>query len=199
MVLDFKNQTYVLDKSLPLTLPEGFLLGECLTFKKFTQWHKNNRKVDNVVLGSMSNEIQKQYGRYTDVWSIMHRMKELCAAPEWHMIFRDEGMFGMIMIKGSSVREHGVMMHSLVEKLKDLQTDFKEEEIYNMNRLQESLHELINILVKYEAMIEKFAPTVQWERLQPLKRRARLPDARRGRMVRCLLLLLALRVLLLHR
>ncbi|KAL0289897.1 UNVERIFIED_CONTAM: hypothetical protein Sangu_2598600 [Sesamum angustifolium] len=44
MVLDFKNQTYVLDKSLPRTLPEGFLPGGRLTFEKFTQWHENNRK-----------------------------------------------------------------------------------------------------------------------------------------------------------
>ncbi|KAL0285937.1 UNVERIFIED_CONTAM: hypothetical protein Sradi_7160100 [Sesamum radiatum] len=83
------------------------------------------------------------------------------------------------MIKGSSVREHGVMMLSLAEKLKDLQVDFKEEETYvdlilqslypsfdqftisyNMNGLEESLHELINILVKYEAMIENFALSV---------------------------------------
>ncbi|KAL0308166.1 UNVERIFIED_CONTAM: hypothetical protein Sangu_2990300 [Sesamum angustifolium] len=79
----------------------------------------------------------------------------------------------MIMIKGSLVREHGVMMLSLVEKLKDLQADFKEEETYadlilqslspsldqfiisyNMNKLEESLRELINILVQYEIMIE---------------------------------------------
>ncbi|KAL0296010.1 UNVERIFIED_CONTAM: hypothetical protein Sradi_6653100 [Sesamum radiatum] len=75
MVLDFKNQTYVLDKSLPRTLPEGFLSRECLTFEKFTQWHENNWKVHSIVLGSMSNEIQKQYERYEDVLSIMHRMK----------------------------------------------------------------------------------------------------------------------------
>ncbi|KAL0308893.1 UNVERIFIED_CONTAM: hypothetical protein Sradi_5831600 [Sesamum radiatum] len=60
-------------------MPEGFLPGEHLTFKKFTQWHENNRKVHNIVLGSMSNEIQKQYERYEDVLSIMHRMKRtLC-------------------------------------------------------------------------------------------------------------------------
>ncbi|KAL0295745.1 UNVERIFIED_CONTAM: hypothetical protein Sangu_3186600 [Sesamum angustifolium] len=55
------------------------------------------------------------------------------------------------MIKGLSVREHGVMKLSLVEKLKDLQADFNEEE---------TLHDLINILVKYEATTEKSAPKV---------------------------------------
>ncbi|KAL0308932.1 UNVERIFIED_CONTAM: hypothetical protein Sradi_5835500 [Sesamum radiatum] len=53
------------------------------------------------------------------------------------------------MIKGSFVHEHGVMMLSLVEKLKDLQADFNEEETYNMNGLEE-----------YEATIEKSVPTV---------------------------------------
>ncbi|KAL0349824.1 UNVERIFIED_CONTAM: hypothetical protein Sradi_4131600 [Sesamum radiatum] len=67
MVLDFKNQTYVLDKSLHRTLPEEFLPGERLTFEKFTQWHENNRKVHRIVLGSISNKIQKQYERYEDV------------------------------------------------------------------------------------------------------------------------------------
>ncbi|KAL0286606.1 UNVERIFIED_CONTAM: hypothetical protein Sradi_7143900 [Sesamum radiatum] len=83
------------------------------------------------------------------------------------------------MIEGSSVREHGVMMLSLVEKLKDLQADFDKEEMYvdvilqslppsydqfiinyNMYGLEKSLHELINMLVQYEAMIEKSAPSV---------------------------------------
>ncbi|KAL0307378.1 UNVERIFIED_CONTAM: hypothetical protein Scaly_2985800 [Sesamum calycinum] len=127
----------------------------------------------------MSNEIQKHYERYEDVWSIMHRMKELYDVPEWHIRYTvTKAFFGMIMIKGSSVQEYGVMMLSLVEKLKDLQTDFKEEDMYvdlilqslspsldqftisyDMNGLEESLHELINILVKYEATIEKSAPS----------------------------------------
>ncbi|KAL0302465.1 UNVERIFIED_CONTAM: hypothetical protein Sangu_3099400 [Sesamum angustifolium] len=68
----------------------------------------------------MSNEIQKQYERYEDVFLIMHR-KELYAVPEWHIRYAmTKAFFDMIMIKGSSVREHGVMMLSLAEKLKDL-------------------------------------------------------------------------------
>ncbi|KAK4406364.1 hypothetical protein Sango_0642900 [Sesamum angolense] len=71
------------------------------------------------------------------------------------------------------------MMLSLVEKLKDFQADLVKEETYvdvilqslppsydqfiinyNMNWLEKSLHELINMLVQYEAMIEKSAPSV---------------------------------------
>ncbi|KAL0427967.1 UNVERIFIED_CONTAM: hypothetical protein Slati_2971500 [Sesamum latifolium] len=83
------------------------------------------------------------------------------------------------MIEGSSILEHGVMMLSLVEKLKDLQVDFRKEETYidvmlqslppsfdqfiinyNMNRLEKSLHEVINMLVQYKVMIEKSAPSI---------------------------------------
>ncbi|KAL0288563.1 UNVERIFIED_CONTAM: hypothetical protein Sradi_7095100 [Sesamum radiatum] len=71
------------------------------------------------------------------------------------------------------------MMLFLVEKLKDLQADFDKEETYadvilqslpplydqfiinyNMNGLDKSLHELINMLVQYEARIEKSAPSI---------------------------------------
>ncbi|KAL0315297.1 UNVERIFIED_CONTAM: hypothetical protein Sradi_5407900 [Sesamum radiatum] len=83
------------------------------------------------------------------------------------------------MIEGSSVREHGVMKLSLMEKLKDFQANFEKEETYvglilqslplsfeqfivyyNMNGLEKSLHELINMLVQYEITIEKSVPSV---------------------------------------
>ncbi|KAL0284858.1 UNVERIFIED_CONTAM: hypothetical protein Sradi_7187300 [Sesamum radiatum] len=128
----------------------------------------------------MSNEIQKQYERYEDVWSIMHRMKELYAVPDWHIRYAVmKAFFGTRMIEGLSVREDGVMMLSLVEKLKDLRADFDKEETYvdvilqslppsydqfiinyNMTGLEKSFHELINMLVQYEATIEKSAPLV---------------------------------------
>ncbi|KAL0381252.1 UNVERIFIED_CONTAM: hypothetical protein Sangu_0189500 [Sesamum angustifolium] len=59
IVLDFEKQTYVLEKSLPQTLPKGFLPEGRLTFEKFTQWHEDNQKVPSIILSSMSNEIQK--------------------------------------------------------------------------------------------------------------------------------------------
>ncbi|KAL0458477.1 UNVERIFIED_CONTAM: hypothetical protein Slati_0474900 [Sesamum latifolium] len=128
----------------------------------------------------MGNEIQKQYERYEDIWSIVHRMKELYAVPDRYIRYAvRNAFFGARMIEGSSVREHGVMMLSLVEKLEDLQADFEKVETYvdvilqslppsfnqfiinyNMNGLEKSLHELINMLVQYEATIEKSAPSV---------------------------------------
>ncbi|KAL0427772.1 UNVERIFIED_CONTAM: hypothetical protein Slati_2952000, partial [Sesamum latifolium] len=82
------------------------------------------------------------------------------------------------MIERSSVQEHGVKMLSLVEKLKDLKANLEKETYidviiqslppsfdwfivnYNMNGLDKDLHELINMLVQYEATIEKSAPSV---------------------------------------
>ncbi|KAK4383526.1 hypothetical protein Sango_2767300 [Sesamum angolense] len=173
IVLDFENQTYVLDKSLPWTLLEGFLPGERLTFEKFTQW--------------------PEYEKYEDVWSIMHRMKELYAVPDWHIRYTvTKALFGTRMIEGSSVREHGVMMLSLVERLKDLEADFKNKEAYvdvirqslspsydqfiinyNMNGLEKSLHELINMLVQYETTNEKSAPSVLVGEVSTSKARAK--------------------------
>ncbi|KAL0433611.1 UNVERIFIED_CONTAM: hypothetical protein Slati_2695400 [Sesamum latifolium] len=106
IVLDFENQTCVLNKSLPWNLPEGFLPREHLMSEKFTQWHENNRKVRIIILGLMSNKIQKQYERYA----------------------MTKAFFGVRMIEGSSVREHAVMMLSMERK--DLQADFEKEEPY---------------------------------------------------------------------
>ncbi|KAL0305168.1 UNVERIFIED_CONTAM: hypothetical protein Sangu_3047400 [Sesamum angustifolium] len=107
-------------------------------------------------------------------------MKELYAVSDRHIRYAvTKAFFGTRIIEGSSVREHGVMMLSLVEKLKDLQADFDKEETYvdvilqslppsydqfiinyNMNGLEKNLHELINMLVQYEATTEKSALSV---------------------------------------
>ncbi|KAL0405223.1 UNVERIFIED_CONTAM: hypothetical protein Slati_3836200 [Sesamum latifolium] len=91
IVLDFKNQSYVLDKPLPATLPQGSSPEERLTFEK---WREDNRKVRSIILASMSNEIQKYAAT--------------------------KAFFGTKIAEGSSVQSHGVKMLSLVEKLEDL-------------------------------------------------------------------------------
>ncbi|KAL2246162.1 UNVERIFIED_CONTAM: hypothetical protein Sindi_2884400, partial [Sesamum indicum] len=82
IVLDFENQTYVLDKSLPTTLPKGSTSEERVTFER---WHEDNRKVRSIVLALMTNDIQKQYDRHDDVASIMLRMKDVYAALDRHI------------------------------------------------------------------------------------------------------------------
>ncbi|KAL0445341.1 UNVERIFIED_CONTAM: hypothetical protein Slati_2256800 [Sesamum latifolium] len=168
---DFKNQGYVLDKPLPTALPEGSSPEERLTFDK---WLEDNCKVRSIILTLMTNEIQKQYDRLEDVPSIMLRMKEVYAVPDRHIRYAvTKAFFGTKMAEGSSVQSHGVKMLSLVEKLKDLKAGLENDTYidvilqslppsydpfiinYNMNGLEKSIHELINMLVQYEAMTHK--------------------------------------------
>ncbi|KAL0293840.1 UNVERIFIED_CONTAM: hypothetical protein Sradi_6917100, partial [Sesamum radiatum] len=162
IVLDFENQGYVLDKPLPVILPEGSSPEERLTFEK---WHEDNRKVRSIILASMTNEIQKQYDRLEDVPSIMLRMKDVYAVPDRHIRYAaTKAFFGTKMTEGSSVHSHGVKMLSLVEKLEDLKAGLDNDTYidvilqslppsydpfivnYNMNGLEKSIHELINML-----------------------------------------------------
>ncbi|KAL0430649.1 UNVERIFIED_CONTAM: hypothetical protein Sradi_0690900 [Sesamum radiatum] len=82
------------------------------------------------------------------------------------------------MAEESSVQSHGVKMLFLVEKLEDLKvgpnndtyTDMILQSLppsynlfivnYNMNGLEKSIHELINMLVQYEVMTHKSEPAV---------------------------------------
>ncbi|KAL0345756.1 UNVERIFIED_CONTAM: Transposon Ty2-B Gag-Pol polyprotein [Sesamum radiatum] len=176
IVLDFENQGYVLDKPLPVILPEGSSPEERLTFEK---WHEDNRKVRSIILASMTNEIQKQYDRLEDVPSIMLRMKDVYAVPDRHIRYAaTKAFFGTKMTEGSSVQSHGVKMLSLVEKLEDLKAGLDNDTYidvilqslppsydpfivnYNMNGLEKSIHELINMLVQYEATTHKSEPAV---------------------------------------
>ncbi|KAL0458842.1 UNVERIFIED_CONTAM: hypothetical protein Slati_0511400 [Sesamum latifolium] len=172
IVLDFKNQSYVLEKKLfPTALPEGSSPKEHLTFDK---WLEDNRKVRSIILVSMTNEILKQYDRLEDVPSIMLRMKEVYAIFDRHIRYTTtKAFFGTKMAKGSSVQSHRVKMLSLVEKLEDLKAGLENDNYiyvilqslspsynpfivnYNMNGLEKSIHELINMLIQYEATTHK--------------------------------------------
>ncbi|KAK4400712.1 hypothetical protein Sango_1177300 [Sesamum angolense] len=79
IVLDFENQGYVLDNPLPTVLPEGSSPKERVTFEK---WLEDNRKVRNIILASMTNEIQKHYDRLDDFPSIMLCLKEVYTVPD---------------------------------------------------------------------------------------------------------------------
>ncbi|KAL0292003.1 UNVERIFIED_CONTAM: hypothetical protein Sradi_7006100 [Sesamum radiatum] len=200
IVLYFESQDYVLDKPLPVTLPEGSSPEKRLTFEK---WYEDNRKVRSIILALMTNEIQKQYDRLEDVPLIMLRMKDVYAVPDWHIRYAaTKAFFGTKMTKGSSVQSHGVKMLSLVEKLEDFKAGLNNDTYidvilqslppsydpfivnYNMNRLEKSIHELINILVQYEASTHKFEPAVLVGEASTSKVKSKGADARRGRRAR---------------
>ncbi|KAL2248260.1 uncharacterized protein LOC105162789 [Sesamum indicum] len=176
IVLNFENQTYILDKSIPKTLPEGSTSEERVTFER---WHEDNRKVRSIVLASMTNDIQKQCDRHDDAASIMLRMKKVYAVPDRHIRYAaTKVFFGTKMTEGSSVKELGIKMLSLVEKLEDLQAGIHNDTHidmilqslppsynpfavnYNMNRLANTINKLINMLVQYDTTIKKSAPSV---------------------------------------
>ncbi|KAL0401984.1 UNVERIFIED_CONTAM: hypothetical protein Slati_4228300 [Sesamum latifolium] len=116
IVLDFENQTHVLDRSLPRALLEESTHEERLTSKK---WHEDNRKVRSIVLGSMTNDIQKQYDRHDDVQSIMLCMSQIYAVLVRHIRYAaTKAFFGTKMIEGSSVQEHGLICYPLWRSLR---------------------------------------------------------------------------------
>ncbi|KAL0411250.1 UNVERIFIED_CONTAM: hypothetical protein Slati_3714700 [Sesamum latifolium] len=106
----------------------------------------------------------------------MLRMKEVYAVSDRRIRYATiKAFFGTKMAEGSSVQSHGVKMLSLVEKLEDLKAGLENDNYidvillslppsynpfivnYHLNRLEKSIHELINMLVQYEATSE---PTV---------------------------------------
>ncbi|KAL0394394.1 UNVERIFIED_CONTAM: hypothetical protein Slati_4405600 [Sesamum latifolium] len=124
-------------------------------------------------------------------------MKEVYAVPDQHIRYAaTKAFFGTKMAKEMSVQSHGVKMLSLVEKLENLKVGLENDTYinvilqsippsydrfivnYNMNGLEKSIHELINMLVQYETTTHKSASYWQ-EKLQPPRRKARGPDAGR--------------------
>ncbi|KAL0434213.1 UNVERIFIED_CONTAM: hypothetical protein Slati_2755600 [Sesamum latifolium] len=130
-------------------------------------------------------------------------MKEVYAILDRHIRYAViKAFFGTKMTEGSSVREHGMKMLFLVEKLEDLQAGLDNDTYidvilqslppsydpfvvnYNMNGLEKSINELINILVQYEATTKKSEPSVLVEEASTSKAKSKGPDAGRGRRVR---------------
>ncbi|KAL2235863.1 UNVERIFIED_CONTAM: hypothetical protein Sindi_1318500 [Sesamum indicum] len=174
---------------------------EHVTFEK---WLEDNRKVYNIILDSMSNDIQKQYDKLDDVPSILLRMKEVYAVPDRHIRYAvTKVFFGTKIVEGSSVQNQRVKMRSLVEKFGDLKAGLDNDTYidvilqllppsydpfiinYNMNGLEKSIHELINMLIQYKATTYKSTPVVLvGEASKPLKRKARGLGVGRGRRAR---------------
>ncbi|KAL0406430.1 UNVERIFIED_CONTAM: hypothetical protein Slati_3956900 [Sesamum latifolium] len=130
----------------------------------------------------MTKGIQEQYGRLNDVFSIVLHMKQVYAVPDRYIRYvATKALFKMKLNEGSSVHEHGVKILSLVEKLKEFNDDLEKETYidmilqslllsfsqlivnYNMNKLEKSIHELINMLVQYETTIETiYTININW-------------------------------------
>ncbi|KAK4406547.1 hypothetical protein Sango_0661200 [Sesamum angolense] len=103
-------------------------------------------------------------------------MKDVYAVLDMHIRYTTiKAFFGTKLAEGFSVQNYGVKMLSLVEKIEDLKAGldndtyidvilqsfppFYDSFIINYN-LENSIHELINMLVSYEATTYKSVPTV---------------------------------------
>ncbi|KAL0325232.1 UNVERIFIED_CONTAM: hypothetical protein Sradi_5092500 [Sesamum radiatum] len=99
----------------------------------------------------------------------MLHMKEVYAVPDRHIRYAEKkAFFRTKMTEGCQI--HGVKMLSLMEKLEDLKAGLNNDTYidvivqslppfydpfiinYNMNGLEKSIHELMNMLVQYKAI-----------------------------------------------
>ncbi|KAL0433468.1 UNVERIFIED_CONTAM: hypothetical protein Slati_2681100 [Sesamum latifolium] len=102
----------------------------------------------------------------------MLHMKEVYVVPDRHIRYATtKAFFGTKMAEGSSVHSHGIQMLSLVEKLEDLKVGLNNDTYidvilqslpstydpfiinYNINGLEKSKNELINMLVQYAVLV----------------------------------------------
>ncbi|KAL0445691.1 UNVERIFIED_CONTAM: hypothetical protein Slati_1697000 [Sesamum latifolium] len=120
----------------------------------FNKWLEDNRKVRSIILASMTTEIQKQYDRLDDVPSIMLRMKEVYAVPARHIRYAATKAFF-----GTKMAEGSSVQSHGVKML------------YFVENLEDPKVGLEN-------------DTYKDERLRPPRRKARGPDAGRGRRAR---------------
>ncbi|KAL0345552.1 UNVERIFIED_CONTAM: hypothetical protein Sradi_4386500 [Sesamum radiatum] len=132
----------------------------------------------------------------------MLRMKEVYAIHDRHIRYAaTKAFFETKMTEGSSVQRWGqdAIPSGELENLKvglynDTYIDVILQSLppsydpfiinYNMNRLEKSIHKLINMIVQYEATTHKSASAVLVGRLQPPKQKAKGSDAGRGRRAR---------------
>ncbi|KAL0395430.1 UNVERIFIED_CONTAM: Retrovirus-related Pol polyprotein from transposon TNT 1-94 [Sesamum latifolium] len=109
----------------------------------------------------------------------MIRLRDLYAVPDRHIRYAmTKAFFGTKMAEESSVHDQCVQMLSFVENLEDLKAGIKNDtyidvflqslpptydpfiENFNMNGLEKSIPELINMLVQFEVTIQKLEPVV---------------------------------------
>ncbi|KAL0437751.1 UNVERIFIED_CONTAM: hypothetical protein Sradi_0483000 [Sesamum radiatum] len=117
----------------------------------FDKWLEDNRKVRSIILASMTNKIQKQYDRLEDVPSIMLRMKYVYAIPDRHIRYAATKAFF-----GTKMAEGSSVQSHRIKML------------FLVEKLEDLQAGLNN-----DTYID--------ERLRPPRRKARVPDAGRGR------------------
>ncbi|KAG6503295.1 hypothetical protein ZIOFF_035606 [Zingiber officinale] len=159
------------DKAPPKEAPVNATTDE---LEKLEKWSDHNLQARCYMLASMSNELQRWFEETMDAKDIHIHLQELYGAQTRSVkhVTVKELMTARIR-DGASVHEHGVKMIGLIEKLLSLDlviphklsTDILLLSLpssfdnfvvnFNMNKLEATLEELVNMLANYEATMKK--------------------------------------------
>jgi hypothetical protein len=169
LVLQIQKVAYVLETPMP-NVNEQSSADERA---QADQWKQDEILAKCIILSSMCNELQRQHENL-DSGSIMLRLKELYAEPDRAARYEiSRELFGSKMKEGESVQIHVLKMIDLIERLAqlgfmmdhELSVDLVLQSLspsfaqfvlnFNMNKLEVSLPELLNMLRTAENTISK--------------------------------------------
>ena len=169
MVLQIQKVAYILDTPEPKVNEQS----SAEERTEADQWKQDEMLAKCIILTSMSNELQRQHENL-DSGSIMLRLKELYAEPDRAARYEiSSELFGTKMKEGESVQIHVLKMIDLIERLAqlgfvmdhDLGIDLVLQSLppsyaqfvlnFNMNKLEVSLPELLNMLRTAEHSVSK--------------------------------------------
>ncbi|KAG6521646.1 uncharacterized protein LOC122050571 [Zingiber officinale] len=171
IVLRSEKIAYTLDKASPKEAPVNVTPDE---LEKLEKWSDHNLQARCYMLASISNELQRQFEETVDAKDICIHLQELYGTHTRsvrHATVKE--LMTARMRDGTSAHEHEVKMIGLIEKLvnldlvipHELSTNIKLLSLpssfdnfvvnFNMNKLEATLEELVNMLANYEATMKK--------------------------------------------
>ncbi|XP_073121893.1 uncharacterized protein [Henckelia pumila] len=168
--------TYVLTKAPPKEVAKDISPDE---LKKLETWWDHDLKAKCYMLASMSNELQRRFEEAMNAASIHLHLQELYGAQTRAERFTTvKALMTTRMREGTSVHEHGVRMIGYIERLVSLDMVLPHELLvdvlllslpdsfdgfvvnFNMNKIEATLEELINMLTSFEATMKKEKPVL---------------------------------------
>ncbi|KAG6510489.1 hypothetical protein ZIOFF_028513 [Zingiber officinale] len=185
IVLASEKIAYTLDKAPPKEAAVNATPDE---LEKLEKWSDHYLQARCYMLALMSNELQRWFEETVDTKDIHIHLQELYDAQTRsvrHAIVKE--LITARMQDGALVHEHGVKMIGLIEKLINLYLVIPHELLvdiillslpssfdnfvlnFNMNKLEATLEELVNMLANYEATMKKEKSISLWAHLLDLR------------------------------
>ncbi|XP_073139007.1 uncharacterized protein [Henckelia pumila] len=176
IVLASEKLTYVLTKAPPKEAAKDISPDE---LKKLETWWDHDLKAKCYMLASMSNELQRQFEETVNAASIHLHLQELYGAQTRAERFTTvKALMTARMREGTSVHEHCVRMIGYIERLVSLDMVHPHELLvyvlllslpnsfdgfvvnFNMNKIEATLEELVNMITSFEATMKKEKPVL---------------------------------------